>query len=568
MNMVKRSDLPEFSYRSREAHLNKLENEDFDLVIIGGGITGAGISLDAACRGLKTALVEKDDFASGTSSRSTKLIHGGLRYLRQFQFHIVAETGRERKIVHQLAPHLVIPEKMVLPIMKGAAEGKWLVSIGLWLYDLLAGVSGNDRKKMLNVRQTQELEPLLSTQGITGSGFYAEYRTDDARLTTEVIKTACRHGAVCLNYLAATDFLYENNKISGVLCQDKLSGRKIKISGKVVVNATGPWVDDLRKKNGSLSGKHLYLTKGIHLVFPREKIPLKHALYFEIPDGRMIFLIPRENTTYVGTTDTHYTGDKEKVNAEPEDIQYLLDAFNHLFPDLHIGAGDIISTWAGLRPLIYEEGKSASEISRKDEIFVSPTGLISMAGGKLTGYRKMAVKVVNRVARQLNRRGASFPVKSRTRHIPLTQDGFKDYSEVQAYSRDLEQELHRRGIPDSYRGHLVHNFGPATRQILEKYDSLKDSDPEKKLLKAEIQYCIDHEMVVKPLDYLERRSGRIYFMPETVRKYVDAVMDEFGVLMDWDKSRKKEEKRVVLNRLDELTTPAARLLNPSEDNKK
>lgn len=543
----------DFSYKSREDILNTLQSEHFDLVIIGGGITGAGIALDAASRGLKTALVEKGDFASGTSSRSTKLIHGGLRYLKQLQFHIVAETGRERKIVHRLAPHLVVPEKMILPVMKGAPEGKWMISFGLWLYDMLAGVKGNDRKKMLNRKQTLEKEPLLESDRLKGSGYYAEYMTDDARLTIEVIKTAVRHGANCINYVAATDFLYQNRKVSGISCKDQITGKEFEIRGEFVVNATGPWVDDLREKNGSLSGKHLFITKGIHLVFARNRLPVNHALYFEIPDGRMIFLIPRGDITYVGTTDTPYQGNKDHVNADADDREYLLNALKYLFPDLNITASDILSSWAGLRPLIWEEGKSASEISRKDEVFISPSGLISMAGGKLTGYRKMAIKVLNRIVRNLKKTGEKHIGRPQTKNIPLTQERFSDFAEVVEYKKQLIERLGASGLDEYYADHLTLIYGKQTDQILNRMEALKDSDPEKRLFLAELEFCIEQEMVVKPLDFIERRSSRLYFMINTVKKYYPDLLERFRSVFNWDEETLHKEKQIVESRIREVS---------------
>ncbi|MFK7904235.1 MAG: glycerol-3-phosphate dehydrogenase/oxidase, partial [Chitinophagales bacterium] len=253
----------------RPSLLKKLSSEHYDLVIIGGGITGVGIALDAASRGLKTALVEKYDFASGTSSRSTKLVHGGLRYLKQFEVALVREVGRERAIVHELAPHLVIPEKMLLPIVEGGTFGKFLTSIGLMVYDVLAGVEKPDQREMLSKEETLEHEPLLEHAPLKGGGFYAEYRTDDARLTIEVMKTAAKFGADSINYAEAVDFEYdEKGMVCGICCKDMLLNEEFSIQADCVVSAAGPWVDDLRQKNHSMNEKHLFLTKGVHIVVP------------------------------------------------------------------------------------------------------------------------------------------------------------------------------------------------------------------------------------------------------------------------------------------------------------
>ena len=391
----------EFSNLKRTKTVASLTKEHYDLVVIGGGITGGGIALDAASRGLKVALVEKNDFASGTSSKSTKLIHGGLRYLKQFDFWLVKEVGSERAIVHKLAPHLVLPEKMLLPLIENGSYGKWLTSVGLKVYDILAQVTGDDKRQMLEKKEALKLEPLLPKKILKGAGYYAEYRTDDARLTIENIKTSLQFGATALNYASVTDFIYSDEKVAGVVVNDQITGDTFNIDAKYVISAAGPWVDELRTVNNSKKGKRLHLTKGVHLVFPYEKLPVKQSVYFDVPDGRMMFAIPRGKVTYVGTTDTNYNDDKDKVQTDLADAIYLLSAVNNMFPKINLEMEDIVSSWAGLRPLIHEEGKSASELSRKDEIFTSDTGLISIAGGKLTGYRKMAERVVDQVVKKL-----------------------------------------------------------------------------------------------------------------------------------------------------------------------
>ena len=429
----------------RTTRISQFLEESYDLIVIGGGATGCGIALDAVTRGLKTALIEKNDFASGTSSRSTKLIHGGLRYLKQFEVTLVRETGSERAIVHKLAPHLVVPEKMLLPIIENGTYSKSLTSLGLKVYDILAGVKKGDRRKMLNRVKTLEKEPLLNPSVVKGGGYYAEYRTDDARLTLELVKTATQKGVHAANYVEGIEFLYANNegkeKISGILCRDTLTQETFQLHAKQVINAAGPWVDELRKNNGSLSGKHLHLTKGVHIVLPHEVFPVRQSVYFDSPDGRMIFAIPRGKITYVGTTDTDYQGDKHHPRTTQEDVQYLLQAINHLFPEVEVKKESIISSWAGLRPLVHEAGKSASEISRKDEIFFSDTGLISIAGGKLTGYRKMGQRVVDAALKALERK----PISSKTHRITLCGGEFSDYQEVKDFKQALGREIAKMG---------------------------------------------------------------------------------------------------------------------------
>lgn len=502
-----------FSQKNRPKIIKELQQQPYDLLVIGGGITGAGIALDAASRGLKTALVEKNDFASGTSSKSTKLIHGGLRYLKQFDFWLVKEVGSERAIVHQLAPHLVIPEKMLLPIIENGTYGTWLTSIGLKVYDILASVEGDDKRRMLEKKEALEKEPLLPKKILKGAGYYAEYRTDDARLTIENIKTAQQHGAMCLNYAEVKDFVYTDDKVSGAVVKDKLSGEEFKIQATLVVNATGPWVDELRAVNQSKKGKQLHLTKGVHLVVPFEKFPIKQSVYFDIPDGRMMFAIPRGKITYFGTTDTNYTDNKDNVVTDAADAIYLISAVNHMFPDIHLDMKDIISTWAGLRPLIHEEGKSASELSRKDEIFVSDTRLVSIAGGKLTGYRKMAERVVDKVCDLMEDIKEIKCTKCETDKLPLTGGVFKNFKEVQKYIKQVSTKIAPWNFDKTYAQYLVTTFGRQTDEIIALFETYKPNKNNAELLmgKAEYIFCLENEMVTNPLDYFIRRSGRLYF---------------------------------------------------------
>lgn len=517
-----------FSNLDRSKTLKKLSTESFDLVVIGGGITGGGIALDAASRGLKVALVEKGDFASGTSSKSTKLIHGGLRYLKQFDFWLVKEVGSERAIVHKLAPHLVIPEKMLLPLIENGSYGKWLTSIGLKVYDILAQVSGEDKRQMLEKKEALKLEPLLPKKILKGAGYYAEYRTDDARLTIENIKTSLLFGAHALNYAAVEDFIYDNERVAGVKVKDVPSGEIFDIKSKYVISAAGPWVDELRSKNNSKKGKQLHLTKGVHLVFPKEKLPVKQSVYFDIPDGRMMFAIPRGKVTYIGTTDTNYDKDKDHVRTDLADAIYLISAVNNMFPKINLEMEDIVSSWAGLRPLIHEEGKSASELSRKDEIFTSDTGLVSIAGGKLTGYRKMAERVVDRIAKKMEEEHDTKLKECFTEKIALCGNvDFKKFKHVEKYIDQVYARIKGDGFTEYDAWFLVTNYGKQTEIILEKYASLKDGDQYVRMGKAELHFGVEFEMILNPMDFFIRRTGRLYFNIDSVRSLMEPILEEF-----------------------------------------
>lgn len=493
----------------RERRLSLLKTKAFDLLVVGGGITGAGIALDAASRGLKVVLVEKDDYASGTSSKSTKLIHGGLRYLKNFEFALVKEVGHEREVVWHNAPHLVHPEKMLLPLVKRGSLSKLGASVGIYLYDYLAGVKPGERRKMLSAKETLEREPLLDKEKVVGGALYTEYRTDDARLTIELIKTAETFGALTLNYIKAETPIYENGRIKGFTVRDEITGEQIDVRAEGVINAAGPWVDAVRKADGSLAGKHLKLSKGIHLVFPFKKLPVKESLYFDVAGdrGRMIFVIPRGRAVYAGTTDTFYE-EAENPNVTKEDVSYILGAVNNMFPEAQLTEADVESTWSGVRPLIMEPGKSASELSRKDELFISESGMVSIAGGKLTGYRKMAERSVDAWL-ELHPHLTAVS-KCYTKKIPLTGSQFDN---KKAYLETLHATCGQ--IPHTMAAleELFEKYGAETEKIVAyAYDIYnKDRNFNHPLKKAELLYAVQYEQVVKPADYYIRRTGMLYF---------------------------------------------------------
>jgi glycerol-3-phosphate dehydrogenase len=516
---------PTFSIKNRDAVIAKATEIEYDLIVIGGGITGCGIALDAVSRGLKTLLVEKEDFAAGTSSRSTKLIHGGLRYLKQFEIGLVRETGLERAIVHHIAPHLVHAEKMMLPIVEDGTFNKWTASLAISVYDMLAKVKKEDRKVMYPKEKTLELEPLLSRDILKSSIVYSEYRTDDARLTIEIVKKAVSLGADAFNYMEVQDFLYhENRKIKGVRCFDHIYSQEHIFKARVVVSAAGPWVDQIREIDNSKKGKSLRLTKGVHIVCDRKILPIHNAVYFDAFDGRMIFAIPRGKSTYIGTTDTDYQGGSlEKVLCNEVDATYIIDAVNRMFPSIKLTLADIKSTWAGLRPLIHEDGKSPSELSRKDEIFVSDSGLLSIAGGKLTGYRKMAQRIVSKVCETL---GYKAP-KSKTKRIKLTPNPFDDSKDVLMYIDKLSKL-----VAYSKAWYLITTYGKEAMGIVNRAQSNR-GDLNDNILLEEIKYGIDHEYVTNPIDYFVRRSGKTYFDIDEVHKTKEQVLQIMDKAFSW-----------------------------------
>lgn len=531
---------------------SELRSGEMDLLIIGGGITGAGIALDAANRGMKTGLIDMQDFAAGTSSRSTKLVHGGLRYLKQFEVGLVAEVGKERAIVYENGPHVTTPEWMMLPFYQDGTFGPLSTNVGLRVYDFLAGVKRQERRKMLKPEVALEKEPLLQSDGLKGAGYYVEYKTDDARLTLEVMKKAVELGANALNYIKATDFLYdENGKVCGVMAEDQLETETFEIKAKQIINAAGPWVDEIREIDGSKQGKTLQLTKGVHLVFQKEVFPLQQAIYFDTPDKRMIFAIPRGDKTYVGTTDTTYESDIANPQVTVADRDYLLHAIREMFPSLNLTAAEVDASWAGVRPLISEEGKDPSEISRKDEIFISDSGLISMAGGKLTGYRKMAVEAVDKVVATLKAESGILFEPSSTMHLPMSggdvggSKGFIDYKEKQIVAGE------GIGMTRKNAAQLVQQYGSNVEKVFDIYEESQHEATQEKIdpiVLATLKYALEHELAYTPLDYFVRRTGAMYFDVAWVKQHEEAVIDYMAKVLNWT----EEEKATHRKQLDEV----------------
>jgi glycerol-3-phosphate dehydrogenase len=533
-----------FSSLARTAILKELEQRTLDLLVIGGGITGAGIALDARVRGLDVGLVDMQDFAAGTSSRSTKLVHGGLRYLKQFEIKLVAEVGKERAIVYENAPHVTRPEWMLLPMYEGGTFGPFTTSIGLKVYDFLANVSKHERRSMLSKEKTLEKEPLLKKEGLKGGGYYVEYRTDDSRLTIEVLKEAVARGARAVNYAKVEDLLYnKSGNLVGAKVVDQVTGNTYKMYAKKIVNAAGPWVDTLRTIDGSKKGKSLHLTKGIHLVIDGTRFPMKQAIYFDTTNGdkRMIFAIPRDGKVYVGTTDTTYTKDPVNPRMTREDRDYLLEAINGMFPEAQLTSEDVESSWAGVRPLIHEDGKSPSEISRKDEIFLSHTGLITIAGGKLTGYRKMAERVVDLVGKQLRKEEKRTFPKCSTDRIALSGGQIGGSQTFQAYINARLREGHAIGLNDQTTRALIEKYGSNYKKILELIRENKNASQKAGLppeLYAILLYGICEEMVVTPSDFFTRRTGATLFDIHWVKKWKTPVLELMSTWLNWSDNEK------------------------------
>ena len=523
-----------FSSYNRDLLIEKLKSKSFDLIIIGGGITGAGVCIDAISRGLSVCLIEMNDFASGTSSKSTKLIHGGLRYLEQFKFSLVRETGTERAVLHEIAPHVVKSEKMLLPISKDGKLNRFTTPLALSAYDFLAKVDKKDKNKSLDKESTCKYEPLLKNKNILGGAIYSEYRTDDSRLTLEILKKSYSLGAYPINYAKHLSFIHKNGEVKGLICRDQISGKEFKIKSKVIVNASGSWLDEI---TGDKKSK-LILSKGVHVVIPKSKFPIRQSIYFDAVDERMIFAIPRRETVYIGTTDTLYNKSIDRLRVKRGEVIYLIKSVNKVFK-CNLKIDDVVSSWVGLRPLIKENKKDVSEISRKDEIFISGNGLISIAGGKLTGYRKMAERVVQEVVKKL-----------KLKYTPTKTDKIK----ISNMSCKECANLVSAHFNDKIINSLYNRYGSGIIDIYEIYIDLKKDKDQKSYLLSELIYCIKNEMCHNLSDFFSQRNSMVYFNINEIRKEVDMLKSQYCLFKRISKEEFKNEEKKLYDLIKDIST--------------
>ncbi|HEV8196888.1 MAG TPA: glycerol-3-phosphate dehydrogenase/oxidase [Gemmatimonadales bacterium] len=487
---------------SVRASLRDLGAGGFDLLVIGGGITGAGIAREAALRGLSTALVEARDFGEGTSSRSSRLIHGGLRYLEQRRLHLVWEALRERRILLRLAPHLVRPLPFILPVFQGDRVPRWKVSAGLALYDVLAAGGNVRRHRTLGKRDLLLAEPLLRERGLTGGAMYFDAQCDDARLVVATVRAAAVHGARVANHVRVTGLISSGAGIAGAFLRDELSGETGEVRARVVVNATGPWTDELRRMEDANASPLIRPTKGVHVMVPRARIGNRNAVIFTSPvDGRVMFVLPWGEWSYIGTTDTDSVQGPDAVTADEGDVLYLLRSANALFPSARLEHSDIISTWAGLRPLLAADpSAAASTISREHRIVRGPGGLLTIAGGKLTTWRRMAAQLTDQVVAILGQRHGPGRAASETEPLPggetTVLDGF----------RGPGLEL---GLSEATVDHLLAHFGAETPAIYnlcrERPTLARPLHPEHPAIEAEVVFAAEREFAMRADDVLERR---------------------------------------------------------------
>jgi glycerol-3-phosphate dehydrogenase len=547
------------SYKTRTSALTTLGTETVDLLVIGAGATGAGIARDAAMRGIRTALVDMADFGSGTSSRSSRLIHGGLRYLEHGHLRLVFEACRERRVLLSIAPHLVWPRSFLFPVHRGARVPTWKLEAGLWLYDLLAVFRNVRLHRMLSKRSMLQAEPGLREQGLKGGARYYDAQCDDARLTLANVRAAQRLGALVANYAAVEHLDSAGGQLGGARISDLVTGETILARAHVVVNATGPWSDELRDPGGD---PMLHCTKGVHVVVPRKRLGNHEAITFVSPiDGRVMFIVPWGAVTYMGTTETELDGPPEEVRATADDVIYVLRSVNALFPEARLRPEDVRATWAGVRPLVRQQaGEDPNAVSREHTLSEREDGLLSIVGGKLTTYRSMAASVVDRVAQRLHERdGRPIPPRAPTDKEPLPGGEARDLDVV-------TESLVVDGFAADVAAHLAHTYGGEAAAVAR----LAQSEPRlaepvvagHTTVWAELLHAMRREMALTLGDLLVRRTHLFYAAPDETLAVLDAIGAFAAEEMEWDSARLSAELDAYRAEVDrsrafryELTAP-------------
>jgi len=520
---------------NRDERLQSLLNSPLDILVVGGGITGVATARDAAMRGLRVGCVEKRDFGYGTSSRSSKLIHGGLRYLEQMQFRLVFEGTHERALLRTLAPHLVRPIPFLFPVYKSSKRSPWIVRLGLWLYDLLAGRRRYRRHKGLKAKGVQDAEPLLLDDSLRGGALYYDCMTDDARLCLENALSAAEEGATILNYCSFVRDLSEEGQIRGAVIRDECTGQEYEIQCRSIIHCAGPWTDDVRKKTGYEESDMIRTTKGVHLVFPWKKLPLKQAVVLNSrEDGRVVFAIPRGRVTLVGTTDTDYTSKPDTVRATRDDVDYLMATLNHYFHENAPTEDDIQATYAGLRPLVKDDASSPYDVSREHTIVRDPRGVITIGGGKYTTYRRMADDCVEAVMDVLG-------LKKKKRPTCPTANALLPGALLDGETLDSEAitaTLNERRCDPEVATYRATAYGSRAVQINhDKPERLVASLP---VTWDELQFAVYKEDAVTPEDFLVRRTALFYEAPDQGLECLEAVAEQMAEWFNWSDSIREQ----------------------------
>ncbi|WP_413291949.1 glycerol-3-phosphate dehydrogenase/oxidase [Bdellovibrio sp. HCB185ZH] len=527
-----------FSFVNRIQNLSKMKSQEFDLIIIGGGINGAGVARDACARGMSVALVETRDFASGTSSRSSKMVHGGIRYLENMDFKLVYEALNERNKLFEMAPHLVHPLRFMLPLYKESRVGMFKMGLGMWLYDILALFQSPEMHERLDSKESMERMTALRETDLLGSYVYSDGYMDDDRLVYETLRSANEMGMVAANYVSATGAEFgADGKISSVHCEDQLSKEKFTIRGRHVISSVGPWTDQLGDKLFKDWKKILRPTKGIHLTLPQHRLPLTSAVVMGAEKGdRIVFGIPRHDMIIIGTTDTDFKESPENVGVTPEDVKYLLDITSHYFPGANLTPHDVISSYAGVRPLVNDGSSTEGKTSREHTIIDDPRGVTFVAGGKYTTYRLMCQQTVSHALK-------SFPVEDRARFAKKdTAVAFNQYTtesafhEAQVLASAWAQEY---GRPVADVAALAQRYGREAEVILSKYDQRYS------YWQLEAAQAIDNTMCLNLRDFFSRRVHLFLADRNHGLKHLDEIAQVFQEKLSWSEKRLHDEKHAL-----------------------
>ncbi len=512
-------------FRDRAAAFRAAESQQFDLLVIGAGITGAGVARDAALRGLRVVLVDARDIAAGTSSRSSKMIHGGLRYLAQGDIELVREAASERQTLRAIAPHLT---RMIPFVVPGSLANTTKMRAGLKMFEKLGKVPKHERHDVWGTDELRANEPLLGADRFTGAVVYPEFLTNDARLTLANVRSAKAAGATVITYAPVTKIIIESGRAIGASIEGSLPGESLgaTIRARRIVNAAGPWVDAIRAIEDDTATQRLSITKGIHVVVPHERLPLTRTIAWTTSDKRTVFAVPSGPVTYLGTTDTFYPNHDDWPAIDWDDVSYVLAETARAFSIEPIVARDVVSMWAGVRPLISQSGKNPSEISRKDEVWQGPAGVLSIAGGKLTAYRTMAERVVDTIVSDLGVNVASCSTAT-----DLIVGGDLDVVEVKAKLAALLND-------DADADRLVNLFGSEAEVIVADGGDLR----------AEVTRAVVHEGTLTLADYWVRRGARSWFTLDPVGAELTAAAEIAGDLLAWSPERRVDEVAEVNRR--------------------
>jgi len=563
--------------KTRNQVLELASFREFDLVVIGAGIVGAGIAQDAACRGLSVIVIDQDDFASGTSSRTTKLVHGGLRYLEKFQFKLTSTLCQERALLEQLAPHLVQDFSFVLPLIKGSFITQIKAALGLTLYDMLAFAQpGAQPHQRIGRKEVLEAAPVLDREDVIGGLKFHDAITDDSRLVLEVLKSASNNGALAINYLQATGFGIEQNKIKTVVCRDRINGQEITLNCKACVNATGVWIDHVTKLIDKHWDERVLPAKGIHIMVPPSAFETNTALFLPAYDGRYIFVIPWQRAIMIGTTDSLYSGELNKPLPNADEVDYLLSAVNKYTGEHRLNRSDVTAAWAGLRPLVDPHkhafnlnqatdsgnGKHAlssdqittANISREHAIFTGPGGMIGVLGGKLTNYRLMAGEVLEQVFLKFPELIHPAARTSRTQRMML--GGWLDRQDYLTQTAAIAAKARKLSIEPATIAHLIATYGKDAQRILEVIDHEPQLSericPDFPPIMAEIPHCVQAEMAVSLEDLLSRRVRLAQLHHQQCLAAAPKVARLMQNILSWDDKRITAELKALQNSLGSM----------------